>query len=95
MNAVKIAAVDLKEADLTRADLSQSRLIAVDVTGADFSDVKTTDAQAAVAWSDAKVLPADLPEPIAMPPRWLPFLILGTLAIVAVLIMRRRKNRGD
>ena len=87
-----MAGVDLKEADLTGADLSQSILIGVDVAGADFSDVKTTDARAVVKWSAAKVQPAELPESMPTPPRWLPLLVLGVVALAVFLWMWRRSR---
>jgi hypothetical protein len=64
----------------------------VGVAGADFSDVKMTGARAAVDWSSAKVQPAELPEPFA-PPRWLPFVFLGIIALFVFLKMRSAKNR--
>ena len=92
MRAAKLAAVDMHDADLTGADLSESRLIAVDVTGADFTGARTTDATMLVEWKDAKVQPADLPEPVEPPP-WLPFVFVGIVGLVVLLILRRRKNR--
>jgi hypothetical protein len=93
MNATKIAGVNLQEADLAGADLSGSRMLGVNVAGADFSDTKLTNARAAVNWADAKVQPMELPEPIAMPPRWLPVLFMGVFAVVAFLLIRRIKNK--
>jgi hypothetical protein len=67
-------------------------MVAVNVTDADFSDVNTTGAQAAVKWSDAKVKPPQLPEEIPLPPPWLPVLIAGIITLVVILIWRRRKR---
>jgi uncharacterized protein YjbI with pentapeptide repeats len=94
LNEAQVAGVDMQDADLTGADLSQSKLMGVGVRGADFSKVKTTDARAAVNWADAKVQPAELPEPLT-PPRWLPFLFLGVGITLLVFFLRRRKNKAD
>lgn len=91
----KMCAVNLTDADLTGSDLSQSNLMAVNVSGADFSDVNTTGARAAVKWSDAKVPPDELPEPIPMPPAWLPLLLLGIGALIAFLLLRRRGKQAS
>ena len=92
--AAQVAGVDLQDANLAGADLSQSRLMGVGVKGADFSEVKTTDARAAVNWAEAKVQPAELPEPLS-PPRWLPLLILGVGITLLLFFLRRRKNQAD
>ena len=89
MSAAKVTAVHMHDADLTGADLSDSRLIAVDVTGADFTDAKMENATALVEWKDAKVQPADLPEPIK-PPHWLPFVFAAVVGLGVFLILRRR-----
>jgi hypothetical protein len=67
-------------------------MVAVNVTDADFSDVNTTGARAAVNWSDAKVQPPELPEKIPLPPPWVPVLIAGIVTLVVILIWRRRKR---
>ena len=95
MDAVKMAGVDLREADLTGADLSHSRLVAVDVKGADFSDVKTTEARSAVEWSAAKVPPAELPEPVISPPRWVVMLAAGVIALAVFGLVWRRIARRE
>ena len=64
-------------ADLTEADLTESSWFGVNVSGADFSEAKTTGARASgVDWSQANVPPAEIPEPIPVPP-WLPALLAG------------------
>lgn len=93
MNAAKIVGVNLHEADLTGADISQSRLVGVNVAAADFSDVKTVGAQTAVKWEDAKVQPDVLPDPIPMPPRWLPIAAIGALSFAILLTKLARRQR--
>ncbi len=81
----------MQDADLTEADLSESHLIAVDVTGADFTNAETTNAMMLVEWDNAKVRPADLPEKVK-PPAWLPFVFVGVVGLVAVLMLLQRKR---
>ncbi len=90
----KISAVNLENADLTEADLTGSRMFAVNVSGADFSDVRTTDAQASgVDWSKARVPPAEIPEPILVPP-WIPALLAGIgLVFIAGIILARKRRK--
>jgi LPXTG-motif cell wall-anchored protein len=66
----------------------------VNVSGADFSDAKTTDAHATgVDWSKASVPPAEMPDPIPIPP-WVPavFAGLGILLVVGIVLTRRRRK---
>ena len=85
----------MEDADLTEADLSEGSWFGVNVTGADFSDVQTTGARAsAVDWSQAKVPPAEIPEPLPMPP-WLPVLIAGVAVVfVAGIILVKGRRRA-
>jgi hypothetical protein len=94
LTRVRINAASLENADLTEADLTGSRWFAVNVSGADFSDAKITDAQATgVDWSKASVPPAEIPEPIPIPP-WVAGLFagVGLLFVVGIILaMKRRK----
>lgn len=51
LSGIKLAGLSMKGVDL---HISQSRLVGVDVTGADFSDVTTTDARGLIDWSRPK-----------------------------------------
>ena len=64
--------------------------------GANFEDATTTDAQAvAVDWSKAKVPPAQIPEPLPIPP-WLPAVFAGIVmllfVVVLIIVARKRKK---
>jgi hypothetical protein len=94
--AAKISATNLEDADLTVADLTESRWFGVNVAGAGLSGAKTSGARASgVAWSQAKVPPAEIPEPIAVPP-WLPALVAGIAVVfVAGIILAMRRRRAQ
>ncbi|UCF26826.1 MAG: LPXTG cell wall anchor domain-containing protein, partial [Chloroflexota bacterium] len=67
----------------------------VNVSGADFSDAKTTDAHATgVDWSEASVPPAEIPNPIPIPP-WVPavFAGLGALLVLGIIVARKRRKK--
>jgi hypothetical protein len=95
MRNAKIYMANLENADLSEADLTGSRWFAVNISGADFSDVTTAETHATgVNWSNAKVPPAETPKPIPIPP-WVPALLagIGLLFVVGIILSwKRRKN---
>jgi hypothetical protein len=93
LRAAKISAANLEGADLTEADLTESSWLAVNVAGADFSDAQTAGARAtAVDWSQAKVPPAEIPEPMPIPP-WVPALLAGIAVLFVAVIILAKKRR--
>lgn len=94
LRAAKINAANLENADLTEADLTHSRWFGANVAGAEFSGAKTTGARASgVDWSQAKVPPAEIPEPMPVPP-WLPALLtgIGVLFVVVIILAEKRRR---
>ncbi len=84
--------MDLQNADLTEADLTESRWFAVKVAGADLSGARTTGTRASgVDWSQTIVPPAELPEPLPVPP-WLPALLAGIGVLMAVVIILAKRR---
>jgi hypothetical protein len=55
-------------------------------------DVNTHGARAAgVEWAKASRPPDEIPAPLPTPPPWLPALVAGVVALVLILIVKKKR----
>jgi uncharacterized protein YjbI with pentapeptide repeats len=97
-NAALINA-NLEDTVFTDANLTNARLVGGNVTGADFTGATFTGARATnIDWTQAKVPPNSIPQPLVKIPTWAWSMLigglLGGLALLIYSILRKRKQRS-